>query len=427
MILKDSIEFLRACGVPEAFLTHDVSFDGDKVVTEGKAEVPNKRPKGDIYAEAIFTRMPITDFDEGKTSWQDVCNHMKNGDCPEGPAFWDECAKANKLTGPAYKRQDNVPMSRLLEGLPNTRYWQVELRGKDMESLEYKNGKRWQEIRIGRGLRKAYPFWDDSTVERATNAIKAEYMPLDFRTLSGNEIIWAYDERNSKTGSGTLNQSCLRQTEKHRSLRFFTQFPDKIQLLVAMKGRKITGRALVWKADCGTTIMDRIYANDATTQKFILEAERNGWVYKYRQNYESQRSFLRKDSSRFTKTYKVSLDWSGNPLMPYLDTFHYGGQGFVTNEQTNETFARFRRETGKIEMIGEYSQVEGRYVSDPVHMDCVSLVISQENAVRDDLGNLTHKKFLVTNEKGQKVCSYSGYLVGDKVIPTNQIDKLYEA
>lgn len=428
MKIKSFDHYHRLCGIPEELLGENIEHDsetGRLLRIEGDKEIHMKvkRPDEDVWAENLYIRSGSPDFDSGDFTWEQICKDQASG--PEGSNFWGKCASEGKLIGEVMCQRTHDPkIASILEGSPNFAYAQVSLAPKNNESLifgDYQNSKRTSEIKIGRGLKKAYPFWEESTVEKYTNLIKAEYAPLDFRILKAAELIWAYDERNNRTDTGTLSNSCLRYEKCHNMLKIYQDNPDTVQLLVAMKGAKISGRALMWKTDAGI-VMDRIYGSDQVIQAFKNYADEHKMYHKTHQNYDSKNQ-VTLGGKEMSKKFKIQLDWEGYHLMPYMDTFCYGGEGFITNNDSPQTFAGFRSPAGEIHNKGSWSRIEGRYVNNPYNITD-HLMFDKDNRVKDDYGNWTHPSLLV-QVGDKKVCKYQGYIVEGEFIPTSQISKLY--
>ncbi len=101
---------------------------------------------------------------------------------------------------------------------------------------------------------------------------------------------------------------------------WYAENPDSVSVLKILRGGNFVGRALLWKAEDGTTVLDRIYPSDdqgAHTRAAHEHARENGWEYKTSQSM--------KDGSLTSgdKDLIVRMKPSQSGLYPYLDTFKY--------------------------------------------------------------------------------------------------------
>lgn len=190
-------------------------------------------------------------------------------------------------------------------------------------------------------------------IESFTNMFKAavESHSKILKFVSGDEIIYYYNnERYAKMG-GTLGGSCMNSPNKGNYLKIYANNPDKVKMLVLYPEDvrdKIIGRALVWTLDEpeGRMYMDRIYtANDSDQYLFIEYAKSHGYLYKSSQSYGWDYDIIDgKDGSRGTLIMKVQLKPDVDyEYYPYLDTMQFYNQktGLATNDGRN-----IKRNTG---------------------------------------------------------------------------------
>ena len=143
------------------------------------------------------------------------------------------------------------------------------------------------------------PFFDfnASDIEKFVNAYTAKVLfeqnALDrFKVVSGKEIRKWYDEKNysSTNGGGQLNSSCMRHSRCQKYFDIYVDNPKVCQLLILMDntGKKILGRALLWKTETGN-FMDRIYTEKDNYMKLFKQwGEQNNYDMKsYNYNYSN--------------------------------------------------------------------------------------------------------------------------------------------
>ena len=143
------------------------------------------------------------------------------------------------------------------------------------------------------------PFFDftASDIEKFVNAYTAKVLfeqnALErFRVVSGEEIRKWYDEKNysSTNGGGQLNSSCMRHSRCQKYFDIYVDNPKVCQLLILMDntGKKILGRALLWKTETGN-FMDRIYTEKDNYMKLFKQwGEQNNYDMKsYNYNYSN--------------------------------------------------------------------------------------------------------------------------------------------
>lgn len=127
-----------------------------------------------------------------------------------------------------------------------------------------------------------------------------------FEFIRGEGIYEAYRD---------ITHSCM---SRKPYVRWFEQAPDKVSLVAILQGNAAVGRALLWTADDGSRIVDRIYPSDGGPHIAALHryAEEQGWDYKTRQNMDDLNLKSGRSDYRITMP---SSDWG----YPYLDTFKY--------------------------------------------------------------------------------------------------------
>ena len=180
----------------------------------------------------------------------------------------------------------------------------------------------------------AKPLFKEKDFENFTNCYKTEFSDesLKFELLPNVEIGNIYLSE-ALEGSSSLNSSCMRNDNKYHATESYFEIYENckdLQILVLKKDELIAGRALVWKLG-DITLMDRVYiAKEHYFEKFFNYAKENKWWRKYKQNYSDKEDFLDEQGDKRNKTFKIYTDTDFNNY-PYIDTFTYGNDGFLTN------------------------------------------------------------------------------------------------
>lgn len=216
--------------------------------------------------------------------------------------------------------------------LPKSKYEKVE----DV----WQNGR--VKIKIGRFIRKFLTDFsfqnfnvDDVLIEKFVNLYKS-YFSRDvskLKIVEGEEILKYYSEKSysREHTSGTLWNSCMRQSERNRFMTLYAINPSKVKLLVFFTDDdKVRARALLWYGvedhkDPSKTynFMDRIYyIYDHDVNFFKDWAKENGFLSKWEQSAKTEFLFD-EDGQCVQKKLFVKLDNFNISYYPYLDTFKY--------------------------------------------------------------------------------------------------------
>lgn len=166
----------------------------------------------------------------------------------------------------------------------------------------------------------------------AFDIINDEFRKFDI--VTGKDIAYWYDMENYESTDSTLGSSCMAEVDKSY-FKIYTKNEKVCSLVIlygdrgdiaadgSFKGKKIRGRALLWKTDQGDTFMDRIYTNkDSDVDLFKQFAEKNGWWCKKSQNSETS-FYAQRGTETKTPTYTVTLEKSDFDKYPYVDTLSY--------------------------------------------------------------------------------------------------------
>lgn len=202
-------------------------------------------------------------------------------------------------------------------------------------------------MKVGRFLKKFLNEYsiknyelDDVQIERFVNLFKS-YFSRDeskLKIVEGADILKyyredSYHERDGRYGS--LWNSCMRQHERNKFMKLYSDNPDKIKMLVFFDdAEKVRARALLWHGvkdhndgDVELNVMDRIYSfYDHDVDFFKDWARENGYISKWEQSAKSERSFDVGGAHKKMSLY-VNLENAAQMYYPYLDTFKFFNEG----------------------------------------------------------------------------------------------------
>lgn len=171
----------------------------------------------------------------------------------------------------------------------------------------------------------------DKDIEEFVNLYKSTNVDSakKFKLLKGEDIAEYYSEEKYASNRGVLGSSCMRDVDSD----YFDIYVDNdkvCRLLVYLDSEdQLLGRALVWKLHEGPCdadyFMDRIYtSNDSDVLKFKNYAEEQGWMYKYKNNSESEEGLMFKYKGElvFGRIY-VKLKDADFDSYPFVDTLSF--------------------------------------------------------------------------------------------------------
>jgi hypothetical protein len=214
----------------------------------------------------------------------------------------------------------------------------------------------------------------------------------NFEIIDGNskhDIRFHYHERIHFSDSGTLGNSCMRQSERNNYMSFYDMNPETIKMVVSKAktktnsvGYKVSGRALLWKLktlDGKPTdrfYMDRIYTNrDQDTELFKLYAKENGWLYKSEQGYDPTTPIVdTKDGSVRSRIMTVQVIKQNYRYFPYIDTIKFLDKNYILSNDQNlyeriYGIKKLNRTNGEYRMKNSDSFVRSRYHGERVNRE----------------------------------------------------------
>jgi hypothetical protein len=154
--------------------------------------------------------------------------------------------------------------------------------------------KSRQDMRIGRLAKailsaKVKPRtlnFSDSEIETFVNDFKATLKIINdvysnFEIVEGDALgFWYHRDNYVDRNRGTLGTSC-QAVGRLDWLEIYIKNPQTVKLLILKsetQPNKILGRALLWKLDDGSTLMDNVYTNyDSDNKIFYDYAKEMGW------------------------------------------------------------------------------------------------------------------------------------------------------
>lgn len=150
--------------------------------------------------------------------------------------------------------------------------------------------KSRQEIRTGRAVRLLLQAngvtCTDSEIEQFVNSFRSILSLMNdvfsrFEIVEGDDLGFWYNRKNYlHPHKGTLGSSC-QAVGRLDWLEIYIKNPDTVKLLILRSDEdldKIIGRALLWKLEDGSTLMDYPYtSNDSDYKVFQEYAKSKGW------------------------------------------------------------------------------------------------------------------------------------------------------
>ena len=239
-----------------------------------------------------------------------------------------------------------------------------------------------QEMKPGKFIKKffiplAFKYITDSEIEKFSNIYRGNCDGGEFKIGKGQIIKDVY---NMQHEGGTLGSSCMAGDSDYLDIYSENKC---VSILYLIKGEILNGRAILWEIN-GETYMDRVYyKEDYIKEMFLNFAKENNFHHKYEQNYHNKTWWVSPNGEKFEKVLKINLVTDFDQY-PYIDTFTYGGEGFLINDKGDNCYFQYkntdgsREETGRVYdslndlYIDENSAVyidRGRFRGDYIHMD----------------------------------------------------------
>ena len=238
----------------------------------------------------------------------------------------------------------------------------------------------------------------DKDFEGFSNSYKATFNEENytFTLLSKSCIDDIYDRERGEGGS-SLNGSCMNDQGHYMEIY---QNCDECKILILENEKKeLVGRSLVWNLP-EITLMDRIYvAQDHLYDLFLEHADKNDWWRKENyKTYNDKELFVLPGGESRRVEFKITTD-TNFEYYPYIDTFSFGGDGFITNSESSSCSYVYdctggeRTSTEEDNHNGEvWDEINDDYIDeeDSVIIDCGTyrgIYTHEDNTVMDVDGN----------------------------------------
>ena len=204
-------------------------------------------------------------------------------------------------------------------------------------------------------------------IESFVNLYKSYFTPDkdNLKIVQGEDIYKYYNEENYSTTfglkSGSLWNSCMRQSSRNQFMKLYVDNPDICKMLVFLNGDgKVRSRAILWEeADNNGEsfkVMDRIYSiYDHDVYLFKSWAKENGYICKLHQSANTE-TFFELNGSPIPLNLKIKLNNFNLPYYPYLDTFKYFDftNGVLYNYDNFNSQFKLVQSDGSLEKEREY-------------------------------------------------------------------------
>jgi hypothetical protein len=255
-----------------------------------------------------------------------ICNILHRLDLKDRPSSIVTTKDINYLTNRSDGTLSYLPSNR--EHIMNDDYtWSRKGR---------ENGKPSRVIRKLFNDKFIQRYLKDVDFETFANLYKKEFNDNGFKfDLKPSTEIGNVYNMTPATGGAGLSGSCMRHCSSY--MKMYEANSNMGILTLFNQSDELCGRALVWynvQNNRGDkfTFMDRIYVSEDFMYEYFLDYARdNGWWRKSEYNSRADAESLVSptgDHYNVEMTVHLDTDWDE---YPYIDTFHYGGDGWISN------------------------------------------------------------------------------------------------
>lgn len=236
------------------------------------------------------------------------------------------------------------------------------------------------------------------------NDLSLKSESLYFDLVEGDDIVKAYHEVNYFILQGSLGSSCMRYSSCIKYIKFYSNNPDVVKLLVLrdLESNKVRGRALVW--NCYDTdsqkdviYMDRIYTDNSNFEDYFKNyAIANNWYYKYRQGYSCD-TVVSTEGKYLSETLNVTVSFEDDMYIPYMDSFKSADVNcneLILYNNTDGTYDLQNTNGGPFVQVNTvYSEWEGEDIDEDesIYSDYMSDYIYERHAVELYNGGYIHR------------------------------------
>jgi hypothetical protein len=268
---------------------------------------------------------------------------------------------------------------------------------------------------------------NEQDFEIFNNYYKCKFNTTGYRLelLDNIQITEVYD-MTLESGSSSLNNSCM--NGKSDYLDIYTHCKNLKILALFNQNHHLAGRALVWtiideEIDGSEIIlMDRVYVTqDYLYDLFIEHATSNKWWYK--QDYKSMHNktaFINSEGNVLYRKFKIYTDTEFDTY-PYIDTFQYGDDGFLTNKGN---YQYEYCETGGTRSGGDvYDEINDEHISED---DAVTIERGEYAGQRTHIDNTVLVNDNYYWKESEDICIVDGdYYLKEDCVYSDYDDEYY--
>jgi len=223
-------------------------------------------------------------------------------------------------------------------------------------TVEYFNKGRVVVMKAGKGIRKFFKIHKvsltDEYVKNVTNKLNLKTTDFKLKIVEGKDIDKYYSSEyyEDTFDTGSLGSSCMRGDDAQDG-NFFAVYKEHAKMLILINENTdlIIGRAILWDNvtyigcddpnenltyGCKALVMDRIYSAESVYSIFKEWALENGYYRKRYQSYTNEvlwKSPVTKEEIELYFSMEINLN--SYDFVPYMDTFAWGNEDFVRNEE----------------------------------------------------------------------------------------------
>jgi len=225
---------------------------------------------------------------------------------------------------------------------------------------------------------RALKMFKDSDFEAFANQYKSQFNDdgYKFELLDNKQIKTVYDMKRNE-GEGSLNGSCMNNDTNY--LDIYENCSQLRILVLTNKNGLLCGRALVWQISENIILIDRFYvSHDFMYDKFLNYASENKFWRKVDfKSFSNKTNFLDSEGNEIlNREFKINTN-TNYAQFPYIDTFQYGNDGFLSNKNSyiytySNTDGTREGDEGEDEHEGEvWSGLEDCYIceDDAIYID----------------------------------------------------------
>jgi hypothetical protein len=187
-------------------------------------------------------------------------------------------------------------------------------------------------------LLKPYDLDVFGDIYKASTALAAS---LDLHIISGSAIRLAYHTREVGENDSPLKSSCMQggvDDDDNDFFELYTENSHAVSMVVLYRkdSRELYARALLWTIN-GQKYLDRIYAQHNEGVEYLRQwAAEQGYFWRTYNSHTDKEWFTAPDG----KEVKIRLEVTGLQTdfdyYPYIDTFSFGGDGYLRNWNDNK-------------------------------------------------------------------------------------------